>query len=262
MGSLICLHEKEQLASFLMRNKEVNVLAIGDLDPFFWPSTMWWGWQAGDDLSGLALLYCGAGMPVLLLSSEIHQGHTQDFVRALKALMPSAVYAHLSPGVDQLFSDHYQMVPHGRHLKMVYRHPEKNKDIDTSEVAPLNKEHLPAIEQLFAAAYPGNFFDARMLDTNLYYGIWAGDTLQCAAGIHTYSPQYGVAAIGNVTTLPEMRGRGLASKVCARLLSALQANVDVIALNVQADNAAAIQVYQRLGFETVAEYDECEMYRR
>ncbi|HET58828.1 MAG TPA: GNAT family N-acetyltransferase, partial [Chloroflexi bacterium] len=43
MGRLICLHEKEQLASFMMRNKEVNVLAIGDLDPFFWPSTMWWG---------------------------------------------------------------------------------------------------------------------------------------------------------------------------------------------------------------------------
>ncbi|HET59070.1 MAG TPA: GNAT family N-acetyltransferase, partial [Chloroflexi bacterium] len=181
---------------------------------------------------------------------------------ALTALIPSAVYAHLSPGVDQLFSDHYKMVPHGRHLKMVHRHPEKIKSIDTSDVTPLYRTHLPAIEKLFSSAYPGNFFDARMLDTNLYYGIWAGDTLQCAAGIHTYSSHYGVAAIGNVTTLPVMRGKGLATKVCARLLSALQAKVDVIALNVKADNVPAIQVYHRLGFETVAEYDECEMYRR
>ena len=262
MGRLICVHDKERLASFLMRDKEVNVLAIGDLDPFFWPSTMWWGWEEGNDLLGLVLLYCGAGMPVLLFSAEIQEEHTQDFVRALTALMPSAVYAHLAPGVDRLFSELYQMVPHGRHLKMVYRSPEKIRDIDTSDVVPLNREHLPAIEKLYAAAYPGNFFDIRMLDTNLYYGIWAGDILLCAAGIHTYSPQYGVAAIGNVTTLPEMRGRGMATKVCARLLSALQTNVDVIALNVKADNVAAIQVYQRLGFDAVAEYDECELYRR
>jgi ribosomal protein S18 acetylase RimI-like enzyme len=262
MGRLICVHEKERLASFLMRDKEVNVLAIGDLDPFFWPSTMWWAWQEGDDLLGLALLYGGAGLPVLLLSSEIEQVHTQLFIDALTALLPGAVYAHLSPGVDRLFSGLYQIVPHGRHLKMVYRHPEKIKDLDTYDVAPLNREHLPAIERLYAAAYPGNFFDVRMLDTNLYFGIWAGERLLCAAGIHTYSPQYGVAAIGNVTTLPEMRGRGLATKVCARLLSALQSNVDVIALNVKADNAPAIQVYQRLGFEAVAEYDECELYRR
>jgi RimJ/RimL family protein N-acetyltransferase len=262
VGRLISIHEKERLASFLMRNKEANVLAIGDLDAFFWPSTVWWGWEEGDELLGLALLYCGAGLPVLLLSSEIHQLHTQDFVNALTALLPQAVYAHLSPGVDQLFSDLYQLVPHGRHLKMVFRHPEKIQDIDTSDVAPLNREHLSAIEKLFSSAYPGNFFDVRMLDTNLYYGIWADGTLLCAAGIHTYSPQYGVAAIGNVTTLPEMRGKGLATKVCARLLSVLQTNVDIIALNVKADNAPAIQVYQRLGFETVGEYDECEMYRR
>lgn len=262
MGRLISIHEKEQLASFLMRNNEENVLAIGDLDPFFWPSTVWWGWEEGGELLGLALLYCGAGMPVLLLSSEIQAEHTHDFIGALTVLLPHAVYAHLSPGVDRLFSDFYQMVPHGRHLKMVFRHPENIRDIDASDVVPLNREHLAAIEALFEAAYPGNFFDVRMLDTNLYYGSWHGDSLLCVAGIHTYSPQYGVAAIGNVTTMPEMRGRGLATKVCARLLSALQTNVDVIALNVTADNAAAIQVYQRLGFEVLTEYDELEMYHR
>ena len=101
-----------------------------------------------------------------------------------------------------------------------------------------------------------------MLDTHLYHGIWEGDALQCVAGIHTYSPQYGVAAIGNVTTLPAMRGRGWATRACSRLLPTLLTKVDVIALNVKADNAPAIQVYQRLGFEVVAEYDEFEMYRK
>lgn len=262
MAGIICVHDKERIAGFLMRAKEENVLAIGDLDPFFWPSTVWWGWEEGDELLGLALLYCGAGMPVLLLSSEIQENHTQDFVHALTALLPVAVYTHLSPGVDGLFNGYYQMVPHGRHLKMVYRGQDRNEDIDVSDVVPLTREHLPAIETLFDTAYPGNFFDARMLDTNLYYGIWGGEALQCVAGIHTYSPQHGVAAIGNVTTLPAMRGRGLATRACARLLSTLLTNVDVIALNVKADNTSAILVYQRLGFEVVAEYDEYEMYRK
>jgi len=262
MGRLICIHEKERLANFLMRSKEENVLAIGDLDPFFWTSTVWWGWEEGAELLGLALLYCGAGLPVLLLSSEINEEHTNDFVHALFALLPSAVYAHLSPGVGQLFSDFYQMVPHGRHLKMVFRHPENIGRIDTSDVVPLNREHLAAIEALFETAYPGNFFDVRMLDTKLYYGIWHGDSLLCVAGIHTYSLQYGVAAIGNVTTLPAMRGKGLATRVCARLLSALHSHVEVISLNVKVDNGPAVQVYQRLGFDVHAEYDEFEMYRR
>lgn len=262
MGRLICVHEKERLAAFLLRAKEENVLAIGDLDPFFWPSTVWWGWEEGVELLGLALLYCGAGMPVLLLSSAFKHAHTQAFVEALVGYLPNAVYAHLAPGMDRLFDRHYRLVPHGRHLKMVFQYPEKIKDIDVSDTVPLTREDHSAIETLYAAAYPGNFFDVRMLDTHLYYGIWEDDTLLCAAGIHTYSPDYGVAAVGNVTTLPEWRGRGLATKVCARLLSTLQDHVDVIALNVKADNVAAISVYERLGFREAAQYEEFEMYRR
>jgi predicted GNAT family acetyltransferase len=37
---------------------------------------------------------------------------------------------------------------------------------------------------------------------------------------------------------------------------------DTIALNVHADNAAAIAVYTALGFEPVAEYDELALVRR
>ena len=82
-----------------------------------------------------------------------------------------------------------------------------------------------------------------------------------------YSPQYGVAALGNITTLPEYRGQGLGTLVTARVCRELlksSGSYDrrhsydrrIIGLNVRADNAPAIRCYHNLGFEKVAEYEE------
>jgi ribosomal protein S18 acetylase RimI-like enzyme len=66
-----------------------------------------------------------------------------------------------------------------------------------------------------------------------------------------------VAALGNVATLPELRGRGLARAACAALcLLLLEDGIETIALNVRADNDAAIAAYSRLGFEVATSYWE------
>jgi predicted GNAT family acetyltransferase len=118
-------------------------------------------------------------------------------------------------------------------------------------------EDQPALETLYAAAYPGNWFAPRMLQTGCYYGIREGDSILCVAGVHVYSPAYRVAALGNVTTHPAWRGRGLGTAACAKLCTMLlEQGVDRIGLNVKADNHAAITSYTRLGFTKVAEYGE------
>jgi predicted GNAT family acetyltransferase len=77
------------------------------------------------------------------------------------------------------------------------------------------------------------------------------------AGVHVYSPAWGVAALGNVATLPGSRGRGLARGACAALTRLLlDDGIDTIALNVRSDNGAAIRAYEQIGFEPVAEYVE------
>jgi predicted GNAT family acetyltransferase len=72
-----------------------------------------------------------------------------------------------------------------------------------------------------------------------------------------------VAALGNVATLPEARGTGLATAACARLCRMLLADgVDTISLNVRADNDAAIRAYEKLGFAHATDYVEVVLTSR
>ncbi len=262
MGRLISIHYKDVVEAFLMQDPLANVLAIGDLDDFFWPSTVWYGWEDDGELIDIALLYVGAGMPVLLCFAQAGDAHTEKFAQALQTVLPASVYAHLNPGVDQYFLMNYRGVPHGRHYKMALDHPHQAAAFSSSAVQPLTVGDLPAIHAIFDAAYPGNFFDPRMLETGMYFGVWEGDQLVSVAGIHVYSEAYGVAGIGNVTTHPEYRSKGYAKKVMTRLIEALQQKVSHIALHVKADNLPAIKAYQQLGFRIIREYDEYELYAR
>jgi predicted GNAT family acetyltransferase len=110
---------------------------------------------------------------------------------------------------------------------------------------------------LYAASYPGNWFVPRMLETGLYYGIRRGRALVSVAGVHVYSPHYKVAALGNIATRPDARGRGLATAVTARLChELLLQGIEHVGLNVKADNPSAIACYEKLGFQRVADYGE------
>jgi predicted GNAT family acetyltransferase len=97
-----------------------------------------------------------------------------------------------------------------------------------------------------------------MLEPGQYLGAFAGDEIVAVAGVHVYSERYRVAALGNVSTHPRHRGRGLGTAaLCRRLLG----RVDRIGLNVKADNAAARRCHEKLGFEVRAPYEEVAVAR-
>lgn len=101
-----------------------------------------------------------------------------------------------------------------------------------------------------------------MLDVGPYFGVEEDGSVISSAGVHVYSPRYGVAAIANVATHPGARGRGLATSVTARLCLELIRDVNHIGLNVAQANAPAIRAYRRAGFEIVAEFHEGHITRR
>jgi predicted GNAT family acetyltransferase len=76
------------------------------------------------------------------------------------------------------------------------------------------------------------------------------------AGVHVYSEAEGVAMLGNIATRPAQRGRGLARAATAALAVALAQRARHIGLNVKADNAPALRLYERLGFRTEFVYEE------
>ena len=116
---------------------------------------------------------------------------------------------------------------------------------------------LDEMLRLYEGAYPGNWFDPRMLETGQYFGVRKDDRLVSAAGVHVYSQEYKVASLGNVVTHHDYRSTGLAKSTTARLCQSLTKNVDHIGLNVTSENAAAMSLYEKLGFKIIAPYDEC-----
>ncbi|MBA3470080.1 MAG: GNAT family N-acetyltransferase [Herpetosiphonaceae bacterium] len=252
----ICLHDKATIASFLRRNTALNVYALGDLDEFFWPATTWYGLIEAGELRQVVLVYAQPELPVLLALSNDASGATAELLGMISYLLPRRIYAHLTDDAVAALAESYNLQSDGSYFKMALTDAAQLDQVDTSDVDRLSPADLPAIQGLYRASYPGNWFDPRMLETGCYYGIWQDTALLSIAGIHVYSPEYRVAALGNITTRPEQRGRGLASRTTAKLCQSMRGAIDHISLNVNVENTSAIACYRQLGFAPIATYGE------
>jgi ribosomal protein S18 acetylase RimI-like enzyme len=128
--------------------------------------------------------------------------------------------------------------------------------VNEPKIRRLNLRDLKKINELYLSAYPHNWFDSRMIKTGKYFGYFESGLLVGIAGIHVYSPEYRIAALGNIATHPDFRGRRIAYKVTSALCNDLKKSSDIIGLNVKSDNKAAIKCYQNIGFEIRSSFDE------
>jgi ribosomal protein S18 acetylase RimI-like enzyme len=257
------LRDRDEIATFLRRRPAVHAYALGDLDDFFWPHTRWLGASVDGRLAQVALLYDEPDPPVLLGLAEEPERGLAELLLAAAARLPSTLYAHLTPSlvgaIDSAFRAATEPAPH-RKLGLV--RPESLAQFDTEDSELLGPDDLAEVERFYARAYPGTWFQARMLETGRYVGIRRDGELVCVAGVHVWSPAWRVAALGNIATLPAARGAGLATAACARLCRLLlDDGIDTISLNVRADNAAAIRTYEKLGFGHAADYVEVVLER-
>ena len=246
--------DRDRLRALLRRDPALHVYALGDLDDFFFPATTWW-------VSGhaVALVYSPPGGHVLAaLAGPAERAELAALVASID--LPPRVYGHLSPGIADALARRYAIRSHGLHWKLARTAPAA-RAIDTSAVVPLGPEHAGELAAFYARAYPGNSFDARMLETGCFVAIRRAGAIAAVAGVHVVSPVERVAALGSIATAPEHRGRGLAAQVTEALCARLAPSVDLIGLNVRADNEAALRCYRGLGFTEVARYDEVELER-
>lgn len=267
----LVLTDKKAIEAFLRKQTFHHLYEIGDLDDFFWPNTTWYALEKNGFLDSICLLYkSGGGLPVLLAfrdekclaaatedsSNSLNGALLPELLHNLCGVLPGQFYAHLSLGLKNSLEPACRSQFHGRHDKMGLINSRALEPFLSSETFQLQETHLEEIKKLYQESYPGNWFDARMLATGQYVGIRAGGRLASIAGVHVYSQEYRVAALGNITTHPQFRGRGLAAKVVASLCLELLKTVEQIGLNVRSDNKAAIACYQKLGFERITSYEE------
>lgn len=244
------LDDKTPLRAFLDRDRIQTAYALGDLDDAFWPQSAFYGAARGGPIEALALIYRGLDPPVLCAFGDPAGVAAILETPALK--LPREVYCLLPPALAPALDAYYTL-----HQP----HEEWRMALDPSDFAPppldgtarLDGGHAAALAELFRhAAAPGEeivAFSPWQIEHGAFYGVWEGGALIAAAGTHVWSAAERVAAVGNVFTRPDRRGRGHAARCTAAVAQdALAAGLDPIVLNVRTSNAPAIHVYQKLGF--------------
>lgn len=252
------LTDKSIIEHSLRKNTPLNIYQLGDLDDFFWKYTTWYG-DDEQNPQNIILLYSGVNPPTMIALTNADINGMNALLKNVKQHLPEKFYCHLTPGLINVFSENEIIEDLGLHYKMTLKELNTDIKIDENKIRQLTPDDYEVIKSFYSVSYPGNWFDKRMLETGMYYGYFENDengSLLGIAGIHVYSPEYKIAALGNITTHPKHRGKGISTQVTYKLCSELLKKVEHIGLNVMPDNEAAIKCYKKIGFEVTAEYEE------
>ncbi len=256
--NFIACRDKEKILKILNQRPGMFIYHIGDLDEFYFPDTQWWICELEKET---ILLYQDKRSQVIL---AIKASKQPLFICNLELInsFPDECYAHLNEDYIPFFQRYYEMESHGTFYKMLLTMPEKLPCKEHPQIRNLHKEDIPLLRDFYAQHYPDNWFNERMIETQQFYAYFEGKQLLSVSGIHVYSEEYAVCAIGSVSTAQNHRGKGLANLTMSVQCHKLLETCSTIGLNVRSNNQSAIRLYENLGFEIIGEYEEFVMKKK
>ena len=158
--------------------------------------------------------------------------------------LPPGAEARLFRPREEPLSRGWQQLDCFAMLQMIARVVPKH----VSEVGTLLAEaDSRAMADLVTIAKPGPFGPRTPL-LGRYFGVKDGDRLLAMAGERMRLPGY--VELSAICAHPEARGRGYAIGLTLQLMRLAFDRGEVPFLHVRPDNAAAVALYRRLGFET------------
>ena len=117
---------------------------------------------------------------------------------------------------------------------------------DPAGIVALDESHADQMAALALATKPGPWGE-KTHTYGQFYGIFDGERLVAMAGERA-RPGEGWAEVSGVCTDPAYRGRGMAARLIGQVVAGLSARGDAAYLHSWAGNAAAIGLYEHLGF--------------
>lgn len=244
------LTDPTEIKSFLQQDRSYAAYAIGDLEPGFLEQSRWFGAGVTGELRSLVLLFEGLDPPALFLMGD---GTGISLVLGT-ALRPDFVMFTCRDSHLAALQSHYQASEIEQMLRMTLA-PLDFRPVSAFGVERLGPGYTGELARLYSSVH-GNAFTPFQLAQGVFYGVKHQGRLVSAAGTHILARKMGMAAVGNVCTFPEYRGKGYAtcctSAVCADLLAL---GLDVV-LNVAQDNPDAIHIYKKLGFRDYCPFVE------
>jgi GNAT superfamily N-acetyltransferase len=242
--------DKAKLEIFLRKDPYLHFYELGDLQEKLFPKAQWFVILEKGEITAAVLLYRAKEINILYLLEDHAREAAKELLASIAGKLPEKIYCLLSPYLVDVISEKYSVEKPVSYDKMKLtgdifigrniKYPEYTYRINSNDVE--------AVGVFLREINPAAFFNEAMLKTGKYFCIRKNASLLATAGVHLYSKEYSVAAIGNVATTPDERGKGYAASVTASLCADLWNDVKIIGLNVRSDNAAAIKIYQNIGF--------------
>ena len=265
---LLETRDRDLIEAFLRRDSGTHIYALADLDELFWDDTAWLVADAGGELRAVVLLLEKLRIPILYAVAPWDEDATGALLQHARARLPERFFVNLAAGFESLFADDHDFALEGSYSKYVLPDLVALEKLDTSRVEILGSAHKSEIEHFLREdAYTpeeqsGRFLESYMLERWPTTAIRENGRIVCMAGTHVFSERYRVAALGNIATHPDWRGRGLARAATARLCQELWPRGDHLGLNVETSNRPAVRCYEALGFRAVCHYLEGTLTRR
>ena len=257
MLAMPVFREPEAIRAILRTDPGWAVFALGDLAPGYWEHTVWLRPASGAPV--LAMLYRGFATPVLFAMGD--PSGVAPLLEEIDAEIDApALYLHVRPEWLPAIAARYPSLEPRPMWRMVLDPPAFRPERGAA-VERLGPGDLAPLSALYAdgdaAGEAPGFFLPSMLENGVFFGIREGRELVAAAGTQLVAPREGVAAIGNIYTRRDRRGRGLAGAATSAVVDELlRAGLPLVALNVSVHNTQAVRVYERLGFLRYCEYVE------
>ncbi len=254
MTALRRILDVDAIAAFLRGAPVENAYMLGYLDPSYAEETSWYCAEGHGEISAIVLVYTGLRIPILFTAGRA-DGIT-PLIMQFRAELPERALGRIRASHIKGLSNAIQLLTEPQQMSRMglSRSEFHARDITAAAgVVPITHRDTGDIYQLYAH-WPDHLFEPYQLNSGLYFGVREDNKLVAAAGIHNLSTRYDVAAIGNLVTHPEYRGRGLARRCNSALLVEVFKHVGLVTLDVATGNTAAIRTYQHFGFQHYADF--------
>ena len=243
------------LRGFLERDRLYAAYAICDLEDREFARSKWGIATRSGEPVAVVLEYGGITPQPLFVVGD------PDAVAAIlrDVIKPRLVYLaadeSLLPAVEKV----YRIDPGPQMIRMaVNRALFKPVHGPAVRLSPVD---IVDLNRLYGLGFSG-WLPAESIGHGVYYGVRVGGRLIAAAGTHVISPNARLAAVGNVMTHIDFRGRGYAKLTTSSVTQELLRTCDDVVLNVRSDNPPAIAAYRALGYRDHCRFEERLAHRR
>jgi ribosomal protein S18 acetylase RimI-like enzyme len=248
--------DRTLLRAFLESDRLFAAYAICDLDEREFHRTTWG--LAFDDVGrpiAVALQYDGLSPQPLFVMGD------PDGISAIlrDVLRPRVAYLAARAGHIPAVERHYRVEAGPPMLRMWVDRRSFRPALGVA--ARLVPAEIADLNRLYDLGFP-SWLPASSITNGVYYGVRVGGRLVAAAGTHVVSREAGLAAVGNVMTHVDHRGRGYAKATTSAVTAELLRTCDQVVLNVRADNPPALAAYRALGYREHCRFEERLVHRR